>query len=90
LKTSELNVFENFFNNPLFVIILIGTVVIQYLCVQFGGQSLRTVPLSAEEHLICIGLSSVPILAGFLFKIIIPAKIFEPIVKAAAKNHQKH
>lgn len=46
LKSSELNVFENFFNNPLFVIILIGTVIIQYLCVELGGQSLRTVPLT--------------------------------------------
>lgn len=48
LKSSELNVFSNFFNNPLFILIMISTLVIQYLCVQYGGQSLRTVPL--ETH----------------------------------------
>ena len=37
LKSSELNVFENFFNNPLFIIILIATIAIQIACVEFGG-----------------------------------------------------
>ena len=33
LKSNELNVFSNFFNNPLFLVIMISTLVIQYLCV---------------------------------------------------------
>lgn len=82
LKSSELNVFANFFNNPLFIIILISTIVIQYFCVEYGGQSLRTVPLSIHEHLICLGLSSLPIVAGFFFKLALPTKLFEPLVKA--------
>ena len=37
LKSSELNVFKGFFNNPLFLLILIGTIIVQVLIVEFGG-----------------------------------------------------
>jgi len=37
LKSTELNVFKGFFNNPLFLIILVGTIVVQILIVEFGG-----------------------------------------------------
>jgi Ca2+ transporting ATPase len=76
LKSSELNVFKNFFNNPLFLIILVLTVAIQMLCIEFGGQSLKTVPLTQQEHLICLGLGTLSIFAGFIFKLIIPASLF--------------
>jgi hypothetical protein len=33
LKSNELNVFKNFFNNPLFLVILVLTLAIQMLCV---------------------------------------------------------
>lgn len=33
LKESEINVFKNFFNNPLFIVILILTLSIQFGCV---------------------------------------------------------
>ena len=82
LKSSEINVFKNFFNNPLFVIILILTIAIQLACVEFGGESLRTVPLSTNEHLICLGLGSLPIFFAPLFKILIPASIFVPLSRS--------
>ena len=37
LKSSELNVFKGFFNNPLFLLILVGTIIAQVLIVEFGG-----------------------------------------------------
>lgn len=46
LKHTEANVFENFFNNPLFLIILVSTIVIQLTMVKYGGKSLKTVELS--------------------------------------------
>jgi len=46
LKHSEINVFKNFFNNPMFIIILILTIVIQLTIVKFGGKSLKTVELT--------------------------------------------
>lgn len=81
LKSSELNIFENFFNNSLFIIILISTLVIQMLCVEFGGQSIKTVPLSLNMHLLCLGLGSLSIWAGFIFKLLLPTSIFESLVK---------
>lgn len=76
LKSSELNVFKNFFNNPLFLVILVLTLIIQIACVELGGQSLKTVPLTQQEHLICLGLGTLSIFAGFFFKLIVPASIF--------------
>ena len=86
LKSSELNVFENFFNNPLFIIILIATIAIQIACVEFGGSSLRTVPLTQHEHLICLGLGSLPIFFGPIFKILVPASIFVPLSGSTQKS----
>lgn len=37
LKSTELNVFKGFFNNPLFLVILVGTIIVQVLIVEFGG-----------------------------------------------------
>jgi Ca2+ transporting ATPase len=46
LKAEEYNVFENFFNNKLFLIILVATIIIQLTMVKYGGESLKTVELS--------------------------------------------
>lgn len=81
LKETELNVFANFFNNPLFLIILIVTLAIQVACVEFGGQALRTVPLSLNEHLLCLGLGALPLLFGPIFKLTVPSSIFIPLSK---------
>ena len=81
LKETELNVFSNFFNNPLFIIILIVTIVVQVACVEFGGQSLRTVPLTTNEHLTCLGLGALPIFFAPIFKLTIPSAIFTPLSK---------
>ena len=86
LKETELNVFANFFNNPLFLIILIITIVVQVACVEFGGQSLRTVPLSRDEHLLCLGLGALPILLAPIFKLIVPSAIFKPLSKPSKET----
>lgn len=81
LKSEEINVFKNFFNNPLFLIILVLTVAIQISCVEFGGHSLRTVPLSLHEHLFCLGLGSLPLVVAPVFKILVPASLFSFLSK---------
>ena len=81
LKSDEVNVFKNFFNNPLFLFILVLTIIIQVSCVEFGGHSLRTVPLSKDEHLLCIGLGSLPLVLAPIFKLLIPASIFSFLSK---------
>jgi hypothetical protein len=60
LGTYDYNVFAGFFNNALFIFIIIFTIVVQVVLVQYGGQPIRCVPLSLTEHIICccIGLFS--------------------------------
>jgi Ca2+ transporting ATPase len=81
LKSTEINVFKHFFNNPLFFVILVLTLVIQFACVEFGGQSLRTVPLSHEEHAYCLILGVLPLIAAPIFKILVPASLFNGLSK---------
>ena len=64
LGENEYNSFRGFFNNFLFLIILIFTIVVQILMVQYGGQSVRTIPLSNEEHGICIGIGATTLIVS--------------------------
>lgn len=75
LKHSEANVFENFLNNPLFIIILVGTIIIQLTMVKYGGKSLKTVELSFQENLLCIILGSFSLLTGLFVKTFLPENL---------------
>lgn len=73
LKNEELNVFKDFTNNKLFILILLLTFGVQYLLISFGGRYMRVTPLTAEQHLICVALGSSSLLFGFLIKKFGPA-----------------
>lgn len=75
LKHSEVNVFENFFNNPLFLVIIVGTIIIQLTMVKYGGKSLKTVELSFAENLFCIILGTFSLLSGLMIKIFLPENL---------------
>ena len=70
-----MNVFENFFNNPMFLIILVGTIIIQLTMVKYGGKSLKTVELSFAENLFSILLGTFSLLAGLMIKIFLPERL---------------
>ena len=72
LKSDEYNVFEDFFNNKLFLVILVATIIIQLTMVKYGGKSLKTVELSFKENLLCLLLGSTSLLSGLLLKVILP------------------
>jgi Ca2+ transporting ATPase len=72
LKASEVNVFEHFFNNPLFLIILVATIIIQLTMVKYGGKSMKTVELSFHENVLCVILGSSSLVYGLLIKSILP------------------
>ena len=72
LKPDEANVFENFFNNKLFLIIVVATIIIQLTMVKYGGKSLKTVELSFKENLLCLVLGSTSLLTCLMFKTILP------------------
>lgn len=75
LKHSEVNVFENFFNNPMFLIILVGTIIIQLTMVKYGGKSMKTVELSFAENVFSIILGTFSLLAGLMVKIFLPENL---------------
>ena len=72
LKSDEINVFENFFNNKLFLIILVSTIIIQLTMVKYGGKSLKTVELSFKENVLCLLLGSMSLLSCLAYKVLLP------------------
>lgn len=75
LKPTEYNVFENFFNNPMFLIIVVGTIIIQLTMVKYGGKSMKTVELSFAENFFCIVLGSFSLWAGLFVRVFLPANL---------------
>ena len=75
LKPEETNVFENFFNNPMFLIIIISTIIIQLTMVKYGGKSMKTVELTFNENLLCIILGSSSLISGLFIKLVLPANL---------------
>lgn len=75
LFPTQWNVFKDFFNNMLFSLILIITVALQIVFVQYAGKYLKTVPLTPKEHLICVGLGSLSLVVCFLSKVLIPPQV---------------
>lgn len=70
LKSNEWNVFKGFFNNPLFLFILLVTIVGQLAIVHFGGAPLNCSQLTWEEHLYCVLIGAGILLFNLLFKIV--------------------
>jgi Ca2+ transporting ATPase len=73
------NVFQGFFNNLLFLLIIIFTIVVQCVLVQYGGKSVRTVPLTWEEHLLCICIGAFGLIISVIIKALIPINWFRRI-----------
>ncbi len=76
LGEKEYNIFHGFFNNILFLSIIIGTIIVQYLLVQYGGVPLRTVPLTPTQHLLCLCIGLFSFIQGVLVKAFLPADWF--------------
>lgn len=75
LGEREFNVFAGFFNNWLFLFITVVTVVVQIALVQYGGFPVRCVPLTTNQHLVCIGIGGFSLILGVFIKFI-PSRIF--------------
>lgn len=78
LKREELNVFEGFFNNPLFLIILVFTVIVHYFLVELGGRAVQCSPLTIQQHLITFAIGSFSLVNGVFIKIL-PEEWFQSI-----------
>jgi hypothetical protein len=78
LGPKDFNVFGGFFNNPLFLLILVFTGAVQYFMVQLGGKAVRTIPLSTDMHLLCLGIGAFSLIWGVFVKFI-PMSLFEKV-----------
>jgi magnesium-transporting ATPase (P-type) len=68
-KLSELNVFKGFFSNNMFIIILVMTLAVHFVIIEFGGEPFKTTHLEWHYHLICIALGAVSLLVALLVKL---------------------
>eukprot|EP00298_Acanthocystis_sp_HF-20_P015670 c21222_g1_i2.p1 GENE.c21222_g1_i2~~c21222_g1_i2.p1 ORF type:complete len:991 (+),score=396.11 c21222_g1_i2:28-3000(+) len=66
--TRKLNVFEGIFGNPLFCGVIVITIFLQILLVEFAGDAFGTTPLTAEEFLICVAFGGLAIPLNLLLK----------------------
>lgn len=78
LKATELNVFEGFFSNQMFLMIEIVTFVVQIIFVEIGGRAMRTTPLSFGQYLACFAIAAGGFLVGIGIKSL-PASLFANI-----------
>lgn len=70
LKADEINVFSNFFNNWLFIIIEVVTIGVQILLVHYGGRAMKCSRLTMHQHLICVGIGMFSLVVGLIVKLI--------------------
>lgn len=68
LKREEVNVFKGFFNNFLFVSVLIITIFVQVLIVEYGGRPVHVSPLSMHQHLVTIAIGMTSLIVGIFIK----------------------
>lgn len=67
---THLNVFSGVFTNPIYCGIIVITVVVQVLIVEFGDAALKTVPLSYIQWIYCVGIAYMTLPWGFLLRLI--------------------
>lgn len=46
LKKDEVNVFKGFFKNSMFVFVIVTTIIVQLLIVEYGGKAAHCAPLT--------------------------------------------
>ena len=72
LKKDELNIFADFFDNYLFIIIVIGIFVSQLFIIEYGGKTFQIVPLTTEQHVYSIVIGATGVIWNAIIKIFIP------------------
>ena len=76
IKTKQLIMCENLFNNWKFICVVILTVVVQYALVQSGLKVLNTYPLNLMEHIVSLLLAANIFTWNVICKFFIPESIF--------------
>ncbi len=66
---NDPNVFRGLAQNPLFIAILIFTVIAQYFIVEFGGDFVKTAPLTNDQWFKCISLGALSLPVGAIMRL---------------------
>ncbi|TPX77584.1 hypothetical protein CcCBS67573_g01151 [Chytriomyces confervae] len=66
---KDLNIFKNVNKNPLFMMIVGGSVVVQVVIVQFGGVVFKTTSLGGMDWLLCIGVALITLPLGAVIRL---------------------
>jgi len=67
---DEMNIFKGLHQSPLFIGIILFTVVAQYGIVEFGGDFVRTVHLDQEQWIKCVLLGALSLPVGGVMRLI--------------------
>jgi Ca2+-transporting ATPase len=67
---DKLNVFAGFFDNFIFISVIVGTFIVQIILVQWCGPFATTAPLTVGQWFICIALGFGSLPVGFLLRFI--------------------
>lgn len=69
LGWRDFNIFERFFNNFNFLLVVAAEFAFQYLIIFYGGAIFRTAPLAWDQHLTCFmfGIGSLLVSVGLKF-----------------------
>jgi len=65
---DELNIFEGFFKNYIYIGVMFIEILFQVLIVQFGGKAFHVVPLNIWEWLACLGIGAFSLVVGFFLR----------------------
>lgn len=85
LELTEWNVFKGFFENSMFVAILILTLIVQILFIEFGGEMIKCSNLTVLEHFFCIALGALGLGIAILLRVF-GGYSSRKLVKKAKKN----
>lgn len=66
---DDMNVFKGLYKNPLFIMIIMFTVAAQYGIVEFGGDFVKTTPLSEDQWWKCILLAALTLPLGGIMRL---------------------
>jgi len=67
---GKYNIFQGIHRNFIFLGVIIGTIIVQVLIVEFGGKFCRTEHLEWDKWLTCIGLGALSIPFGTVLRFI--------------------
>ena len=68
--SDDMNVLAGILKNYMFILVIVFTVVMQYIIIEYGGDFTKTTPLTAEEWKRTVGLAAVTFPIGIIMRLL--------------------